>query len=125
MTRSISSLEYRRLCQLLVEARKRTGLTQTQVAARLGRLQAFVSRYERGERRLDVVEFLNVADALEVDPHSILAGVISFRAVTKKAGRENIWKRVTIHDLARIVEQNAELQEIILRHIAELELDET
>ena len=125
MTRSIFSQEYERFRRLLIEARKRLGLTQAQVAARLGKPQSFVSKYERGERRLDLVEIIDVADALEVDPHYILAGVISSRAATKEPKRESIWTRVTIHDLARIVEQNAELQEIILRHIAELELDET
>ena len=48
------------------------GMTQSQLAARLGRPQSFVSKYERGERRLDVVEFLEVADALEIKPASIL-----------------------------------------------------
>jgi transcriptional regulator with XRE-family HTH domain len=58
----------RRFRELLVEARKRAGITQYEIAARLGRPQSFVSKYERGERRLDVLEFREVADALGIDP---------------------------------------------------------
>jgi transcriptional regulator with XRE-family HTH domain len=39
-------------------------LTQTDVADRLIRRQAYVSRIERGERRIDVVEFLDLAHAI-------------------------------------------------------------
>lgn len=42
------------------------------LAEELGRVQTFVSKYERGERRLDVVEFLDVASALSVDPYNLL-----------------------------------------------------
>ena len=49
-------------------ARKAAGISQEQVAELLGEHQSFVSRYETGERRLDVVEFLAVAAALDVDP---------------------------------------------------------
>lgn len=42
---------------------------------RLGRPQSFVSKYETGERRLDVIEFLEVADALTLDPASIIAAL--------------------------------------------------
>jgi transcriptional regulator with XRE-family HTH domain len=39
-----------------------------EVARRLGKPQSYVSKYESGERRLDVVEFMDVAHALEIDP---------------------------------------------------------
>lgn len=52
---------------MLVEARKRAGLKQTELAERLGQPQSYVSKYERGERRLDVVEFLEVAGVLDLD----------------------------------------------------------
>lgn len=57
-----------KLRKLLVSARKESGLTQADVALRLKRPQSFVSKYEHGERRLDLVEFLEVATALGVDP---------------------------------------------------------
>lgn len=59
---------YQRFRILLVEARKGAGLTQAELSRRLIRPQSFVSKYERGERRLDVVEFGAVAKAIGVDP---------------------------------------------------------
>ncbi len=64
---------------LLVSERERNGLTQVDVAARLGRPQSYVSKYERGERRLDIIEFIDVANALGADPPALfrlLAGKI-------------------------------------------------
>ena len=55
-----------------MEAREDAGLTQVDVARKLGRPQSFVSKYERGERRLDLVEFLEVAGALRMNPVSFL-----------------------------------------------------
>ena len=43
-------------------------LTQAQLAARLERPQSFVAKYEGGERRLDVIEFMEVAEAIGFDP---------------------------------------------------------
>lgn len=68
MGKSIHSPEHLKLRELLIAARKKAGLTQAQVAERLGRPQSFVAKYEGGERRLDVVEFIHVAAALDVDP---------------------------------------------------------
>ena len=59
---------YIKLRKLLVNARRNAGLTQAALALRLKRPQSFVSKYERGERRLDLVEFQEVANALEIDP---------------------------------------------------------
>jgi transcriptional regulator with XRE-family HTH domain len=59
---------YSRFQQLLVETRKKSGLTQAELSLRLKRQQSFVSKYERGERRLDVIEFGEVARALGVNP---------------------------------------------------------
>ena len=59
--------DYRLFMTSIVEARRRAGLTQLELASRLKRPQSFVSKYERGERRLDLIEFLDVATALEID----------------------------------------------------------
>ncbi|MBI5235439.1 MAG: helix-turn-helix transcriptional regulator [Deltaproteobacteria bacterium] len=72
MTKSIFSGRYDLFRARLIEAREKADLTQADVAARLGKFQSFVSKYELGERRLDVVEFLDVATALGVEPCKIL-----------------------------------------------------
>ncbi len=70
--KSIFTRRYAVLTASLIEARRAAGLTQAQLAVRLARPQSFVSKYERGERRLDVIEFLEIADALGVAPEKIL-----------------------------------------------------
>jgi transcriptional regulator with XRE-family HTH domain len=68
LTKSLHSPEYAALCEILVAARHKVGLTQHAVAKRLNRPQSFVAKYEGGERRLDLIEFVEVAIALEADP---------------------------------------------------------
>ena len=70
--KSSFSAEYKLFCRLLQEARTRAGFTQQDVAKRLNRPQSYVSKYESGERRLDVIEFLRVAKVLRVAPEDIL-----------------------------------------------------
>jgi len=53
---------------MLLNARIGKGLHQSAVADALGKNQSFVSKYERGERRLDLPEFLDVAKVLEINP---------------------------------------------------------
>ncbi|UQZ90739.1 XRE family transcriptional regulator [Deltaproteobacteria bacterium Smac51] len=71
--KSIHSVEYQAFLAALKKARNDKNLKQEIVAQRLKRPQSFVSKYESGERRLDVVEFLAVAKVLEVDPMQLLA----------------------------------------------------
>jgi transcriptional regulator with XRE-family HTH domain len=66
---------YRALIGELVAARKGLGLSQLAFAAILGRHQQFVSRYELGERRLDAVEFVDVARAMGLDPAKLVADI--------------------------------------------------
>lgn len=63
---------YRALMERLTVARKEAGLSQLALAAKMGRHQQFVSRYETGERRLDVVEFMDVAKALGTHASTML-----------------------------------------------------
>ena len=53
-------------------ARKAAGTTQAELAARLGTRQQFISKYESGERRLDVIEFFDVAEALAVEIRDLI-----------------------------------------------------
>lgn len=73
--KTIVSPAYRALTRLLREARLRTGLTQIEAARRLGCRQTFLSKIERGERRLDVIEFMTICDAYRVDPSEIIASL--------------------------------------------------
>ena len=66
---------YRALIARLVQARKEAGLSQEGIAKRMGKHQQFVSRYETGERRLDVVEFCDIARLLGLDPAALIASV--------------------------------------------------
>ncbi|PTT99931.1 XRE family transcriptional regulator [Pseudomonas sp. HMWF031] len=70
--KSIHSNSYRHLLALLIECRKLKGVTQQQLSKKLDRPQSYVSKYERGERRLDVIEFLEVCRHLETDAYELL-----------------------------------------------------
>jgi len=61
-----------RVVALLVAARRDYGLTQADLARRLGRSTNFVFRVEAGARHLDVAEFIAIASALEIDPYALL-----------------------------------------------------
>ena len=64
-----------RLRQRLYEARRARGLRQSDLADRLGRPQSFVSNYERGTRRLEVSEFIQIARMLGVDAAAVVAEI--------------------------------------------------
>ena len=70
--KSAFSRKYQHFLKLLTDARRRAGLTQVSLAKKLGRPQSFVSKFENGERRLDVIEFLDVARALRLDPTRVI-----------------------------------------------------
>ena len=64
MRRSPHAPEEVQLRAMLRDGRSKAGLTQAQVAKRLGKPQSFVAKYENGERRLDVLEFIRVLKAV-------------------------------------------------------------
>lgn len=59
----------------LAAARRDANLTQYQLADRLGVDQTYVSKYESGRRRLDVIEFLRIVAAIGVKPAAVLEGL--------------------------------------------------
>ena len=77
MRKTVYSEAQKHLQALLVEARDKAGLRQQDVAARLRKPQSFVSKYETGERRLDVIELIQVARVIKTDP------VVLVRRLTK------------------------------------------
>ena len=75
--KSVHNREYRAALNVLIEARKKARLTQRQVSALLAKPQSFVSKYEHGERRLDVGEFLKIILLVGADPHAAVDEIIS------------------------------------------------
>jgi transcriptional regulator with XRE-family HTH domain len=106
---------YRALQKALEDVRRRKRLTQAEVAERLGKPQSFVSKYEGGERTLDVIEFLEVCKALDADPHSVLD------AVGTRDTPETIFDRweITAAQVTALVDSNPSLRGIILGYVAE------
>ena len=70
--KSIFTKKYNRFRELIITARKEADLKQVDLAKKLKRPQSFVSKYERGERRLDIVEFLEVSKAIGINPLKII-----------------------------------------------------
>lgn len=77
LPRDIRHPRYARLRALLIAARKAAGLSQAVVAERLRRPQSYVADIERNERRVDVIEFLSLAEAIGFDPGEVLREVAS------------------------------------------------
>lgn len=62
---------YKALLQALIQARKDAGITQVELAGRIGQRQTFVSKYETEERRLDVAEYIAIARAVGANPYEL------------------------------------------------------
>lgn len=65
------------LVEVLVEARKKSGLTQTELAEQVGKDQTFISLIERSQRRVDVLEFIVLARAMRQDPAELFTELLS------------------------------------------------
>lgn len=68
---------YRLMRTQLVAIRKEAGLSQAQLAMRLGKPPSFVAKYELGERRLDVVELMVILKCIGEQPDRIVALLFS------------------------------------------------
>jgi len=72
MTASVFSRRYEAFRNLLTQYRREQSITQIELAKRLRKPQSFVSKYESGERRIDVVEFLEICNALQIDAREVI-----------------------------------------------------
>ncbi len=72
MVNSLGTEQHKALIALLIEKREAASLTQAALAKRLGEHQSLVARIESGQRRIILVEFLKLAEALEFDPAQAL-----------------------------------------------------
>ncbi len=77
MPKGIHDNRYRTLIERLVAARKAAQLSQAALAKKLGKPQQFVSRYELGERRLDIVEYIDVAEMVGIEPLSEISAILA------------------------------------------------
>ena len=66
LEKSIYTGEYSTVIRLLRQAREDAGLTQVDLAKRLGQTQSFVSKFERGDRRLDIIQLRSILSHLNV-----------------------------------------------------------
>jgi transcriptional regulator with XRE-family HTH domain len=72
----LRSLRHRALIAAIVEAREAADLTQRELAAKLRRSDSFVWKIEAGERRVDVLEFIEIANCLGVEPVELMRRVM-------------------------------------------------
>ncbi len=123
MTKSVFSKQYDLLRQILVTARQQHKLTQAQVAAKLDKPQSFVSKYERGERRLDVIEFLDVARVLEIEPSSVIEKIESLNGMRHDQNILERWE-ITPDVLTKLLAQSPSLRGMLFGYVAEFKLEE-
>ncbi|MCB5205451.1 helix-turn-helix domain-containing protein [Neorhizobium sp. T786] len=72
MTKTLGTTRQEALVALLKKSREAASLTQAELASKLGEYQSFVARLESGQRRVDVIEFLELARILRFDPLKVL-----------------------------------------------------
>lgn len=77
MPDTIRSPRQERLVKRIAEARRQAGLTQTVVAKRLGRYQPFIANIETGQRRVDLIELIELADIIGLDLHDLIDDIRS------------------------------------------------
>lgn len=75
MRKSVYSKEFKAVLSVLVKARQEAGLSQSELGAKIGKPQNFISYVERGERRLDLLDFIAYARALGRDPGDLISEV--------------------------------------------------
>lgn len=92
MPKTLRSPRQVRLIDLLVEQRKRAGLSQADLADKLGRYQSVVSSMESGGRRVDVVELLDIAEVIGLDVHALIDDLLATSQNTNRSeiGRAHV-----------------------------------
>lgn len=89
MQKSLKSSEYARLIDLLVAVRQASGVRQQALAEMLGRPQSFIAKYEGGERRIDVIEFIAIVRALGEDPVRLFRDFVAREAPPRPRKRKS------------------------------------
>lgn len=119
MPKSIFTDKYNTFCEILVKYRNERGLTQTQLAEKLGRPQSFVSKYEIGERRLDFIEVLELAEILQFK-------VENLADLLENDSEINLLRDwdISSGQISSLINQNPSLRGMLLGYVAELKLKE-
>lgn len=76
MPKTIHGGGHPHLVAVLTEARQKSGLTQAQLAEKIGKDQTYISIIERAQRRVDVLEFVTLAQAMGADPAKLFREVL-------------------------------------------------
>lgn len=77
MPKSVFDGAHRHFVDVFVAARQNSGLKQAELASMVGKDQTFISLIERGQRRVDVLEFIALARAMGQDPSMLFARVVA------------------------------------------------
>lgn len=119
MPKSVHTDRYTKFRELLIAIRTNLSLTQNQLAEKLGKPQSFVSKYESGERRLDFIEVLDLAECLNFDVGNLADAIESSEDVNLLRD----W-RVSSKQISSLINQNPSLRGMLLGYVAELKLKE-
>jgi len=84
MAASTHHQDYQLLLKLLKETRQKASVAQTELAARLDTTQTFISKVERGERRLDLIELVEIFEALSIAPEAWIKDFLQHRKAEHK-----------------------------------------
>lgn len=73
----IEQKNYKTVGKILASARESAGLTQVELAKALRKPQSFVSSFENGQRRIDVLELIKIITEIGVEPKRVFADILS------------------------------------------------
>ncbi len=76
MSKQLRTARHRKVIAVLAEVRTKAGVTQRELARRLDRAHSYVSRIEKGDRRLDVPEFIQWCEVLGADPIDLMRRIV-------------------------------------------------
>lgn len=81
LRKSIHSSEHELLRQIFIRQRKTLGLSQRELAERMGIIYSAIGKIETGDRRLDVIEFIQYCQVLEISPHDVIDEVLQLSSL--------------------------------------------
>ena len=119
MPKSVHTDKYTKFRELLIAIRTNLSLTQSQLAQKLRKPQSFVSKYESGERRLDFIEVLELAECLNFDVGNLADAIEN----TDETNLLRDWD-VSSKQISSLINQNPSLRGMLLGYVAELKLKE-